>query len=207
LDEQHVIGLNSFILLQIYNRMLQEKLLLASKSPRRKHLLELAAVEFDIQTKDTDESFPASMLVEQVPEYIALQKAKDIQLDFPNRTILAADTVVVLHGEIIGKPQDRANAIQILTRLSGQIHRVITGVVLLSPSQVISFSDSTEVEFHPLTLDQIEYYVDTCKPFDKAGAYAIQEWIGVVGIKKINGCFYNVMGLPISKVLTHYNKK
>lgn len=187
--------------------MFQEKLILASKSPRRKHLLELADIEFDIQTKETDESFPASMPIEEVPEYIALQKAKDIQLDFPKRTILAADTVVVLNGDIIGKPTDRENAIEILSRLSGQLHQVITGVVLVNSDQIISFSDVTEVEFHPLTLSQIEYYVDKFKPYDKAGAYAIQEWIGVVGIKKINGCFYNVMGLPISKVLYHYNKK
>ncbi len=184
-----------------------EKLILASKSPRRKHLLELAAVDFELITKDTDESFPAEMPVEQVPEYIALQKALAIQKDYPDRIILAADTVVVLHNEIIGKPTDRADAIRILTALEGQTHSVITGVVLASKDEIVSFSDTTEVQFNPLTLSQIEFYIDQYKPYDKAGAYAIQEWIGVVGIKKINGCFYNVMGLPISKVLAYYNKK
>jgi septum formation protein len=187
--------------------MSKEKLILASKSPRRKHLLELAAVDFEIITNDTDESYPAEMPVERVPEYIALQKALAIQKDFPERTILAADTVVVLHNKIIGKPTDRADAIRILTSLAGQTHHVITGVVLATKEEIVSFSDTTEVQFHPLTLSQIEYYVDHYKPYDKAGAYAIQEWIGVIGIQKINGCFYNVMGLPISKVLAHYNKK
>ncbi len=187
--------------------MSKELLILASKSPRRKQLLEMAEVKFELITKDTDESYPVDLPVEQVPEYIAFQKARDIQHDYPDRTILAADTVVILNHQIIGKPTDREDAIRILISLAGQTHHVITGVVLLNNNNTISFSDTTEVQFHPLTLSQIEYYVDHYKPFDKAGAYAIQEWIGVIGIKKINGCFYNVMGLPISKVLAHYNKK
>lgn len=176
-------------------------LILASKSPRRKHLLELAAIDFEIITKETDESYPEGLSIEDVPVYIAHQKALDIHRDYPDRTVLAADTIVVLNNEVIGKPVDREDAIRILTALSGQTHIVITGVVLLRGDEVKTMSDRTEVEFHPLTQAQIEYYVDTCKPFDKAGAYAIQEWIGVIAIKRINGCFYNVMGLPVSRVV------
>jgi septum formation protein len=116
--------------------------------------------------------------------------------------VLAADTMVVLDGEIIGKPIDREDAVQILTRLAGKKHLVITGVVILHDEKEISFSDTTEVVFHPISYSDICYYVDKYKPYDKAGAYAIQEWIGVVGIKSINGDFYNVMGLPISRVVS-----
>jgi septum formation protein len=187
--------------------MQEEKLILASKSPRRKYLLELAELDFEIITKDTDESFSSEMNIEDVPVFIAKNKAQAIHEDFSNRNIIAADTVVVLHGRIIGKPTDREDAIAILESLSGQTHQVITGVAMVDKGAWHTFSDTTEVEFNKLTKSQIEYYVDNFKPFDKAGAYAIQEWIGVVGIKRINGCFYNVMGLPISKVLMHYNKK
>jgi septum formation protein len=182
---------------------MQEPLILASKSPRRKQLLELAEIDFDIHTKDTDESYPSDMAVEEVPMYIAMQKAKDIQSDFPLRKILAADTVVVLNNTIIGKPQDKEDAMAILASLSGQTHTVITGVVILEGEQVIRFAERTDVTFHAIMPSDIEYYVDFYKPYDKAGAYAIQEWIGAVAIDKINGCFYNVMGLPVSRVIKH----
>lgn len=120
--------------------------------------------------------------------------------------ILAADTVVVLDNKIIGKPANREEAIAILTALSGREHKVITGVVLLNGKEEISFSDTTRVVFHPLTQEQIRFYVDKYKPYDKAGAYAIQEWIGVTGIKSIEGDFYNVMGLPVSRVVNALKK-
>jgi septum formation protein len=115
--------------------------------------------------------------------------------------ILAADTIVVLNNEVINKPSDRDHAIKILQSLSGTQHEVITGVVVLQDEKEISFADVTQVEFHNLTNEQIIFYVDKYKPYDKAGAYAIQEWIGVIGIKSINGDFYNVMGLPVSRVV------
>ena len=115
--------------------------------------------------------------------------------------IVAADTIVVLDKSIIGKPADEEEAVRILTRLSGKTHHVITGVVLMTDSKEIAFSDITEVAFHDLTAEQINYYVEHYKPLDKAGAYAIQEWIGVTGIKNIKGDFYNVMGLPVSRVV------
>ena len=140
--------------------------------------------------------------------YIAKNKAlavKEIILStkpaLVNQCIIAADTVVVLGQTIIGKPSNKEQAIESLLALSGKTHKVITGVVLLYQGQEISFSETTLVEFHTLTTEQIEFYVDKYKPYDKAGGYAIQEWIGVVGIKKITGDFYNVMGLPVSKLV------
>lgn len=182
-------------------------LILASKSPRRKQLLEMAEVPFDILTLDTDESWPEGMPVDAVPEFIAANKGLAVAVKYPGRDVLAADTVVVIDDQIIGKPTDREDAVRILGRLSGRRHRVISGVYLRMNGEEYRFSDTTEVEFHPLSPEQIAYYVDHYQPYDKAGAYAIQEWIGVVGIRRIDGCFYNVMGLPISRVLGVLNKK
>jgi septum formation protein len=134
--------------------------------------------------------------------HIAKNKAlKILEMHQPTSPILAADTIVVLENEIIGKPTDRADAINILQKLSGKTHRVITGVYLINDTESINFSETTFVHFHPLTLSQIEYYVDQYQPYDKAGAYGIQDWIGVIGIRGIEGDFYNVMGLPVSKLL------
>ncbi|HZH01986.1 MAG TPA: Maf family protein [Flavisolibacter sp.] len=176
-------------------------IILASQSPRRKQLLEWAEIDFEIMIHPTDESFPAGLLPEQVAVHIALEKARAVQQQAGNRTIVAADTIVVLDNDIIGKPKDRQDAIQILTRLNGAAHQVITGVAIRNETKEISFYDVTHVDFHTLTQEQIIYYVDKYQPYDKAGAYAIQEWIGVIGIKSINGDFYNVMGLPVSRVV------
>ena len=179
-----------------------QKIILASQSPRRKQLLEWAEVPFEIIVKETDESYPEGLPVEEVAVHIARNKAlASKQLNNLTIPILAADTIVVLKSEIIGKPKDREDAINILTKLSGKKHLVITGVVILYKDKEIAFADTTEVEFYQLTKTQIIFYVDKYQPYDKAGAYAIQEWIGVVGIKSINGDFYNVMGLPVSKVV------
>ncbi len=184
-----------------------EKIILASQSPRRKQLLEWAEIPFEIKVKNTDEHYPFGLTADEVAIYIARNKALAIKKDAPdNSIILAADTIVVLGESIIGKPVHREEAISILLALSGQKHKVITGVVLLKDEKEIAFADSTEVEFHDLSLQQIEFYVDKYKPYDKAGAYAIQEWIGVVGIKSVIGDFYNVMGLPVSKVVQQLNK-
>ena len=182
--------------------------ILASQSPRRKTLLEWAEIPFEIIVSDADESYPTSLAIEEVPAFIAKNKAlavKEMILStkpaLVDQCIIAADTVVVLDQKIIGKPTNKQEAIDSLLALSGQTHKVITGVVLLHQGQEISFSETTLVEFHALTLEQIEFYVDKYQPYDKAGGYAIQEWIGVVGIKKITGDFYNVMGLPVSKLV------
>ena len=186
-----------------------QKIILASQSPRRKQLLEWAEVPFEVVTKSTDETYPEGLIVEEIPIYIAREKALEVKRTLieagrsgvESNIILAADTVVVLDSKIIGKPADRQDAIEILTALSGKTHQVITGVVIQNGQKEISFSDVTWVDFHPLTSSQIEFYVDKYKPYDKAGAYAIQEWIGVVGIKSVRGDFYNVMGLPVSRVV------
>lgn len=186
---------------------MNSKIILASQSPRRKQLLEWAEVDFDILVQPTDESFPAGMPVEIVPVHIARNKAVAIS-EHPSfikydssQTILAADTIVVLNNTVIGKPGNRKEAIEILSGLSGQKHLVITGVVLKRGEKEIAFSDTTAVWFHALTQKEIEFYVDKYHPYDKAGAYAIQEWIGVIGIRRIEGDFYNVMGLPVSRVV------
>lgn len=183
---------------------MSDKIILASQSPRRKQLLEWAEVKFDVKVKATDESFPAGMPVQQVPIHIARNKSKAIAAEIQqdaSTVIIAADTVVVLGNDVINKPADRDEAINILSRLSGNKHQVITGVVITKGQKEISFSDTTSVWFHSLTRAEIEFYVDKYQPYDKAGAYAIQEWIGVVGIQRIDGDFYNVMGLPVSRVV------
>lgn len=176
-------------------------IILASQSPRRKQLLEWAEIDFKIIISNTDESFPNELSPKDAAIHIAKEKAKAVQKKAVNSTIIAADTIVVLNNEIIGKPVNKNDAIAILTKLSGNHHQVITGVVILKGKKEIAFADITDVEFHSLTSEQIEFYVDKYKPHDKAGAYAIQEWIGVVGIKSINGDFYNVMGLPVCRVV------
>lgn len=177
-------------------------IILASQSPRRRQLLEWAEIPFEVIVRPTDESYPAGLPVAEVPVHIARQKALAVQGEIPaGSVILAADTIVVLREEIIGKPRDREHAIAILSALSGQQHLVITGVVILQDQQETAFQDTTIVQFHELSREQIEFYIDKYKPYDKAGAYAIQEWIGVTGIRSVNGDFYNVMGLPVSRVV------
>jgi len=186
-----------------------QKIILASQSPRRKQLLEWAEIPFEVMVKETDESYPTNLSIEETAIHIARNKALAVKTSEVSKNfgslndlpILAADTIVVLHNEIIGKPTDREDAINILLRLSGHEHLVVTGVVVLHHEKEIAFADTTSVCFHALSREQIEYYVDKYKPYDKAGAYAIQEWIGVVGIKSVNGDFYNVMGLPVSRVV------
>jgi len=172
-------------------------------------LLEWAEVPFEVMVKETYESYPDNLSMGAIAMHIARNKAlavKEMILHSNdenklNRTILAADTIVVLNDQVIGKPTNREHAIAILSSLSGQTHHVVTGVVILSATGEIAFADTTEVAFHQLDESQVSFYVDKYKPYDKAGAYAIQEWIGVVGIKSVKGDFYNVMGLPVSKVV------
>jgi septum formation protein len=178
-------------------------ILLASKSPRRKDILTLANVPFEIFSIETNEDFPTDLSIEDIPIHIAYEKVRAVKPHHPNRIILGADTVVVLNETIIGKPKNREDACKILGELSGKVHQVITGVVMVYHKKEISFSTTTEVEFHSISTEEIEFYVDTYQPYDKAGAYAIQEWIGAIAIKRINGCFYNVMGLPMSELMPY----
>lgn len=199
MDHAYGYFINDFfqdLFLKIMNRIV-----LASQSPRRKQLLEWAEVNFEIIVEPTDESYPSDLQPAEVAVHIARQKAAAVQHRLTGRTIIAADTIVVLNKEIIGKPKDRADAISILQKLSGHHHQVITGVTIVHEEKEIAFADVTDVEFYSLTREQIEFYVDKYQPYDKAGAYAIQEWIGVIGIKSVKGDFYNVMGLPVSRVV------
>ena len=182
--------------------MFNQKIILASQSPRRRELLHLAEIDFDVIVADTDESYPTDLSFEEIAIHIAKNKA--LAVAHQNKTdkiILAADTIVICDGQVIGKPINEEDAVNIISKLSGNKHSVITGVYMFQKTREIFFADVTEVTFHNLTQTQIKYYVNKYKPFDKAGAYAIQEWIGAVGIKNINGDFYNVMGLPISRVV------
>jgi len=184
-----------------------QQIILASQSPRRKQLLEWAEIDFSVEASAVDETYPEHLDIAEIPVFIAANKAKAVQqkLEY-NSIVLAADTIVVLNDIVITKPVNREDAINILRSLSGKVHNVITGVVLLKNEKQVSFADITQVEFHELTDEQICFYIDKYKPYDKAGAYAIQEWIGVIGIKSINGDFYNVMGLPVSRVVKELNK-
>ncbi len=184
-------------------------IILASHSPRRKMLLEWAEVSFEIIVKHTHEDFPEGLDMQATAMHIAKNKAIAVKQyvqeafhgQYADKTILAADTIVVLEGTLMGKPANKEEAIQMLQSLSGKQHTVITGVAILYNGGEMIFADTTEVNFHPLTNEQIGFYVDKYAPYDKAGAYAIQEWIGVVGIQSVKGDFYNVMGLPVSRVL------
>ena len=182
---------------------MQDKIILASQSPRRKQLMELAELEFDILVANVDETNPPGMPGEDVPLHLAKKKADAVSHLVNNAIVIAADTVVLLDHYILGKPTDEADAKKILQQLSGRMHKVVTGVCIRKGAKETAFSTTTEVYFRKLTEDQIGHYISHYKPYDKAGAYAIQEWIGIIGIEKINGDYYNVMGLPIGEVKKH----
>lgn len=180
-----------------------QKIILASKSPRRSQLLQMAEIDFEVMVAETDETYPADLPVQNVPQYIALEKAYALKakINANDSIIIAADTIVTINNKIIGKPEDREHAIETLEELSGHTHQVISGVAILYKEKEYVFSETTNVTFHLLNKEQIIHYVDNYHPFDKAGAYAIQEWIGAIGIKSIDGDYYNVVGLPVSKVV------
>ena len=176
--------------------------ILASKSPRRQELLRGMGVDFKVLTKETPETFDSTLPADEVPEFLSLQKsmafsADELPADF---LLITSDTVVIVGDEILGKPKDRDDAFRMLELLSGKTHRVVTGVTVRSEQKTSSFSVKSEVTFATLNEDEMTYYIDHCKPFDKAGAYGIQEWIGYVGISGLNGSFYNVMGLPTHRL-------
>lgn len=178
-------------------------LLLASQSPRRQQLLTDLGVPFTVRTKPgIEENYPDTLPASDVAVFLSELKAKAFasELSEPNTILITADTVVVLGDEVLGKPTDKADALATLQKLSGKEHEVITGVSLTSAEKQVSFSCSTSVFFKELSQAEIEYYVDNYKPFDKAGAYGIQEWIGYIGVERIDGSYFNVMGLPIQRL-------
>lgn len=181
-------------------------LILASSSPRRQYLMKEAGFQFAVNAPNIDESFPPAMPVEKIPTYLAEKKARALESKINKEIVVASDTVVILGNHVLNKPTNRAEAIQMIESLSGKKHLVITGVCLLAKEKVDCFDDRTEVTFKKLTPAEIEYYIDTCKPYDKAGAYGAQDWLGMVGIEKINGSYFTVMGLPMHKVYEHLKK-
>jgi len=177
------------------------KLILASASPRRQQLMKDAGFTFEVWLKNVEEKYPQELHWENVPEYLSKVKASAFREELKaDEVLIPADTVVCIHDRILGKPADRKEAISMLQELSGNRHLVVTGVSVTTRTEQLSFSSRTDVFFKRLSNEEIEFYVDTYKPFDKAGAYGIQEWIGYIGIERIEGSFYNVMGLPIQKL-------
>lgn len=194
--------------MNFYQKIEKFKITLGSQSPRRRELLSGLDIDFTIEpNKDESESFTDDMVQEEVPEFLARHKSDTFHRELiDNEILITADTLVFCNGEIIGKPSDRNDAYNIIKRLSGNTHRVITGVALRSKSCYRSFSAITDVTFNELSDEEIYYYIDKYQPYDKAGAYGVQEWIGYVGINSINGSFYNVMGLPVQRLYTELVK-
>lgn len=184
------------------------RILLASNSPRRRELLRLIAPDFAIASMhDIDETYPATLAPADVPLFLSQLKAKAYSKDLvEDEVIITADTVVINNGQILGKPHTEEEAVTMLLSLMGHTHTVVTGVTLTSTQKTESFAESTEVTFDSIGREEIEWYVRNYRPFDKAGAYGIQEWIGCVGISEIKGCFYNVMGLPLHTLYQHLQR-
>jgi septum formation protein len=181
--------------------MFQQNIILGSNSPRRKELLSSLGFSFTVKTKPTDESFPSSLPPSEVPVFLARKKAAALLPDLAtNEMLLTADTIVVLKGKILGKPSSLEEAKNMLQELSGKKHEVISGVYITSANNEEDITVSTDVYFKQLSPEEIEYYVNTYSPLDKAGAYGIQEWIGQIGVEKILGSYYNVVGLPTEAV-------
>ncbi len=184
------------------------KVILASNSPRRKELLSGLGLEYEVKVMPgIDETYPDTLPTEEVPVYIAREKAEAYRKSIAeDELIITADTVVCIDGEVLGKPADAAEAHDMLRKLAGRTHLVITGVCLTTAQFQKSFASVTEVTFDKLTDDEISFYVEKYRPFDKAGAYGVQEWIGYVGVTGMNGSFYNVMGLPVQRLYQELKK-
>lgn len=181
--------------------------ILASKSPRRQQLLKSLDIEFSVLTREVDETYPNHLSKEEVPVYLAELKANAFKSELKeNDLLITADTIVCLRDQILGKPENYDDAVKMLKALSACTHEVITGVCLSSTKKLVTFYSSTLVEFKQLSDEEIDYYIRNYQPLDKAGSYGIQEWIGSVGILRIEGSFYNVMGLPIQKLYEEIKK-
>lgn len=182
------------------------KLILASNSPRRQHLLKEAGINFSIRTKNILENYPPDLPVRNIPIFLARLKGEAFRNEITDETVLTSDTIVLLNGKVLGKPKDLKDAGEMLQALSGKCHEVVTGVYIFNKTKENSFSDITKVYFKELSKKYIDYYLNTYKPLDKAGSYGIQEWIGLIGIEKIEGSYFNVMGLPVHRVVEELKK-
>ncbi|MBQ5541082.1 MAG: septum formation protein Maf [Bacteroidales bacterium] len=194
----------------ILNEKLKKyKIILASGSPRRKEIFQILGFDFEVKTKETKEEYPADLPKEKVSEFLAELKAKAFEnevLEDEKLIVITSDTTVVIDGEILGKPSGREGAIEMLKKLSGKKHTVYSGVCIKNKRKTVTFTAFTDVWFRELSDEEIVFYVDKYRPFDKAGAYAVQEWIGAAAISRIEGSYYNVMGLPSKMVFTELEK-
>ena len=182
------------------------KILLASNSPRRRELLSGLGIDYEVKVlPDIDESFPPDLTAEEIPQYISRNKADAYPVE-EGELLITADTIVYCKGEVLGKPVDEADACRMLRQLSGCTHQVVTGVTLKTRQQVHTFSCTTQVTFARLSDEEITYYVRNYAPFDKAGAYGVQEWIGFVGVTRLEGSYFNVRGLPVQRLYTELKK-
>ena len=178
-----------------------KNIVLGSKSPRRQELLKSIITDFEVITKEVEEIIPDNIQPNEAAKYLAELKASAYQLEIEEgKTIITSDTVVINDNKILGKPIDANEAFEMLSSLSGKTHEVYTGVCIIKKDKKIVFDELTKVTFKVLSVDEINYYITNYKPFDKAGSYGIQEWIGMIGVTKVEGCFYNVMGFPVAKV-------
>jgi septum formation protein len=183
------------------------RIILASRSPRRQQLLRDLGLEFDVVIKEYSETYPENLNGEEIARYVARQKAISFRNEISdNEIVIAADTIVWCNNMVLGKPLNYEDAIRILKEISGNTHEVITGVSLFSLSGEVTFSESTKVTFEPLSDEEIVYYVDKFKPYDKAGAYGIQEWIGIIACSHIDGSYFNVVGLPVQRLYAELQK-
>ncbi len=177
-------------------------IVLASKSPRRQELLKGIGIDFSILTKEVDENYPQRLPAIDVAPFLSLKKAKAFEdAELPdNYMVITADTVVIVENEILGKPKDRDDAVRMMNLLSGKVHKVVTGVTVHTKEKTKTFSVISKVTFETLDNQEIDYYIDNFKPYDKAGAYGVQEWIGYIGVSNVEGSYYNVMGLPTQRL-------
>lgn len=184
-----------------------KKVILASKSPRRKELLSNLGISFEIKSKDVEEIYPKDLNAVEIPAFLASIKAEPFLSEIDDNTlVISSDTIVLLDNEIFGKPKDHEQATEMLSRLSGRKHQVVTGVCILSKKKKCVFTTTSDVYFKELSNEEIEHYISNYKPYDKAGAYGIQEWIGFIGIERIDGSYFNVMGLPVQRLYTELMK-
>ncbi len=184
----------------LQERFKNKKILLGSQSPRRQELLKGLGLDFTIVKIDSDESFHSHLVREEITEFISKNKAEAYENLQPNEVLITADTLVWLDNLVIGKPRNKKDAFQMLEYMAGKIHEVFTSVTIKTMEKTTTFSEKTEVHFDEFTAEEINYYIKNFRPFDKAGAYGIQDWLGYAKISKINGCYYNVMGLPLRKL-------
>lgn len=191
----------------IIDKLNKFKIILASRSPRRQQLLRELGLTFEVVAEDYDETYPSGLTGEEIARYVAYEKSALFRNKLSdNEIVITADTIVWCNNKVLGKPEDREDAIAILKEISGNTHEVITGVSILTKNREITFSDSTRVTFELFSEEEILYYIDNFKPYDKAGAYGIQEWIGIIACSHIDGSYFNVVGLPVQRLYEELKK-